>query len=156
MNILVKDNMALIDKEQLSLQSLTLNEPTDRALLVGEVSCHIQDIALGSIDNTQIRLDISNTSNKGWRINSGTHPITLGFHVFDKDGGLMFWDNGYRFRESLIVDSGQTAEIVINTSELGEVGTLNRGDQINFELLQEGNAWFSVNKLSKSCILKVK
>jgi hypothetical protein len=101
-----------------------------------------------------VALSITNLSNFDWRLGNGTYPIGIGAHVSDKNNNQVRWDNGVRFpmdsentarAPRMIIESGKSVQVLIPISKLGLAGLPKTQSpfQVEFSLVQDGNAWFN-------------
>jgi hypothetical protein len=145
-------NLFDANKYQKAVQKL--DENLENELLLGDVVCN-EGYEINLLKDKEINLRISNTSDAGWRINSGIKPITIGYHLYDMNDNLTLWDNGYRYEKVALIDSGRHKDIIIDLAELNVKEYVNFPQILVFGLLQEGNAWFDINPSNNVCKIKI-
>ncbi|NOH84526.1 hypothetical protein F0249_11945 [Vibrio sp. 03-59-1] len=154
--ILFNQHPGLFDAELFNLSSGNLqnNLPTD--FLLGDLSC-MDNIILDVNSSAQFSLRVKNNSRFDWYLNSGTRPIAIGFHLYDLEGNLLIWDNGYRYSNSSLIKVSTSNELRVKVSDLNlDLGSFpDNNFNIEFMLLQEGNSWFNVNPSNKMCRVKI-
>jgi hypothetical protein len=145
----------LLDSKLYSAMRRGIDVNLDRKELLGDVDCVAGTAINTDATDVEIHLDLRNNSNIPWKLNLGSRPITLGYHIIDSGGAAVRWDNGYRISSSILLAPGkvQRANIKVPSSDLREY--VGKGDRIVFELLQEGNAWFGVNSVNKVCSMQL-
>lgn len=138
---------------------LALNTGVDsnieKAELLGDVECAVEAKPQLAGPDFEIHLILKNNSKTPWRLNAGTKPLTLGWHVIDSSGKSIIWDNGARFKGGNLLEPGKNQAVSIKVSDL----QLREFDPVRyrvvFELLQEQHAWFGVNPQNKVCTTSI-
>lgn len=57
---------------------------------------------------------------------------------------MLLWDSGYRIAENLVVKPGEKKRLVFDLKDYTGANQYkaNPGNSLQFELVQDGNAWF--------------
>jgi len=145
----------LFDKKRYDSRIISINTPLDKALLKGDLVSSIEHIELVESGNINIVLEIKNKSNIDWKLNSGLLPISIGYHIYNKDNQLLEWDNAYRVNSKMILLSGESKNLTINIDSLNLHNLCTEGCKLVFELVQDGNTWFGLNQDNKKVTIMV-
>ena len=149
--IYLKDFPELLNSKLFSAMTIGLDANLGKEELLGDVNCADNPIAYTKTHEAKIRLDLRNNSQTPRKLNSGTRPITIGYHITNDKGKMITWDNGYRIKGSPILEPGKEQQVKIEVASLGLKDFDGSKNRIVFEFLQEGNAWFGVNPKNKVC-----
>ena len=145
----------LFDKKRYDSRIISINTPLDKALLKGDLVSSIEHIEFVESGNINIVLEIKNKSNIDWKLNSGLLPISIGYHIYNKDNQLLEWDNAYRVNSKMILLSGESKNLTINIDSLNLHNLCTEGCKLVFELVQDGNTWFGLNQDNKKVTIMV-
>ena len=146
----------LLDKDILDAGTVSFNTPLNVPSLLGDIATDIQEIKLSKTENNKIILEVKNNSTFDWKLNSGFNPISVGYHIYDKNGNLISWDDGYRIRSSDVLLAGTSIEISVNSQDLKIYSACLNECNIVFELVQDGNSWFGANAINKKATIEIK
>ena len=151
--IYFKDYPELIDLKLYSTITSGLEDNLGHDELQGDIECVESQNTNISDPESKIILEVRNNSKVPWRLNSGTRPITLGYHMSDDNEKLVSWDNGFRIDDKFVLLPGEKKQVSIKAIDLKLKSFDKKSYTIAFELLQEGNAWFGVNPQNKVCVM---
>lgn len=153
--VIFSNHPGLLNAGLFSAMRIGFNANLEGKELLGDVDCDINMNTNANTPDAEIRFNIRNNSSRPWKLNSGSRPITLGYHIIDSDGKTIRWDNGYRVKSNALLEPGKVERMSVKIAGLGlqefDVGK----NRIVFELLQEGNVWFGVNPINKVCRVKL-
>ncbi|MBB4571689.1 hypothetical protein [Rhizobium leucaenae] len=134
---------------EISISPLTDMKGTLRCALSPEAS---------SSGQRDVLLDLTNASNFDWNIGAGSYPIGIGLHLYATDGTPLRGDDGTRIStagnsggfvpnsaEASLIKPGSTAQFRVPLSKLNlnSLETAQHGIRANFQVVQDGNAWFA-------------
>jgi len=145
----------LFDAKLYSAMRRGLDKNLDRNKLLGDVDCVASTVSNTNANNVVITLDLRNNSNIPWKLNLGSRPITIGYHIVNSGGASVRWDNGYRIRSVILLAPGKVRRVSIKVPDADLREYVGKGDRLVFELLQEGNAWFGVNAVNRVCNMQL-
>ncbi|MDD2046480.1 hypothetical protein [Pseudomonas putida] len=114
--------------------------------LKATLSCSLPD------EQNSIALDLTNDGPFSLTLGQGPFPISVGVHIKSKDGTMLLWDSGYRIPTNSTVKPGEKKRLVFDLKNYSAARQY-LGDPANslqFELVQDGNAWFSNVSCSSS------
>lgn len=100
-------------------------------------------------EQQRIAVDLNNNGTFELTLGQGPFPISVGVHVKGKDGTMLLWDSGYRIAGDLVVKPGEKKRLVFDLKDYNGANQYKAdlNHSLQFELVQDGNAWFS----SASC-----
>lgn len=133
---------------------IAFKSPIEHKKLLGEIKPQKNVLNLNNNEKL-LNLDIKNNSEFDWKLNSGSLPITIGFHIFDNDGNTIVFDNGFRIRRNIVIPKNSMSTVEVDIEDLQLKNYCRTNCKLEFELLQEGNVWFSINKFNKDSKIKV-
>jgi len=146
----------LLNKDILDAGMISFNTPLDAPSLLGDIASDIHEIKLSEFENNKIILEVKNNSTFDWKLNSGFNPISIGYHIYDKNGNLISWDDGYRISSSDVLLVDTSVKISVNSQNLKLYNACLNECNIVFELVQDGNSWFGVNAINKKATIEIK
>ncbi|MOA26643.1 hypothetical protein D3C78_1474520 [compost metagenome] len=114
--------------------------------LKATLTCSLPD------EQNSIALDLTNDGPFSLTLGQGPFPISVGVHIKSKDGTMLLWDSGYRIPTNSTVKPGEKKRLVFDLKNYSAASQY-LGDPANslqFELVQDGNAWFSNVSCSSS------
>ena len=122
--------------------------------LKGDVSCG-SPAPLGTHDT--ITLTVRNRSKFAWKLSTGEYPIGVGVHVLAPSGTRITWDNGFRVQSHAYVPAGSSAVLSVPVASLGlaRLPAAPADVVLDFELLQDGNAWVGEARGNGECQVRV-
>lgn len=96
-------------------------------------------------EQNRIAMDLTNNGPFKLTLGQGPFPISIGVHIKSKYSKILLWDSGYRIPANLTVKPGEKKRLIFDLKNYPAANQY-RGDPTNslqFELVQDGNAWFS-------------
>jgi hypothetical protein len=117
--------------------------------MLGEMRCAMRKAAKPG-SGAEVVLTLTNLSNFDWKLNQGAFQLRVGVHIRQADGTMLVWDNGFRTKSEPYIKRGASQEITadLNAIPMSGLPQGSRPDMFEFELVQDGSAWF--NKISCS------
>jgi hypothetical protein len=111
----------------------------------GELQCSLSSETQVHYKPRRIQLTLENKSAFHWAMGVGPAPIELGVHFRQPDGQIVIWDNGFRVSTNAQIKMGESQSFLVplNSLELPPEATKGGPLVAEFELLQEGVAWFN-------------
>lgn len=107
----------------------------------GAMQCEVQRSGAGE----QVMIRITNSSSFDWEFNAGSFPISIGVNLYSPRGGLLSWDKGIRLPGAVAIAQGETVPVAFPVALIeSKVQLPERVPyQVQFRLVQDGNAWFN-------------
>ncbi|WP_313451294.1 hypothetical protein [Stutzerimonas kunmingensis] len=99
-----------------------------------------------ALDKQQrVAIDLNNNGTFNLSLGQGSFPISVGVHVKGPDGKMLLWDSGYRMAGGLVVKPGEKKRLVFDLKDYTGANqyTADPANSLQFELVQDGNTWFS-------------
>ncbi len=108
--------------------------------------CNVPD------EQKRIALDFTNNNPYSVTFGQGPFPIALGVHIKGPDDAMLLWDAGYRIAPVVTVKPGETRRFIFNPDDFspGAKFRAQGSNTVQFEMVQDGNAWFSSVSCSSS------
>ncbi|MFL1560689.1 hypothetical protein ACI77J_05540 [Pseudomonas sp. O64] len=96
-------------------------------------------------EQQHIAIDLNNNGTFSLTLGQGPFPISVGVHVKGRDGTMLLWDSGYRIAGDLVVKPGEKKRLVFDLKDYTGANQYKADptNSLQFELVQDGNAWFS-------------
>lgn len=112
--------------------------------MVGQMRCDVRKSSKPGV-GSEVILTLTNESQFDWTLNQGPYPIRVGVHALGADGAVIRWDGGFRTTSDAYVKRGKSVELTAPLDAVSSSGLTTdlRADMLQFELVQDGNAWFN-------------
>lgn len=110
----------------------------------GTLSCRLAPESEELGTSRKVVLTLENRSAFHWKLGDGVAPIRIGVHFRQPDGQILSWDNGFRVPSDAYIRKGTSYTVSISVDSLVLPPELTQKEALvaEFELLQEGVAWF--------------
>jgi len=97
------------------------------------------------LDEQRFAIDLNNNGTFNLALGQGSFPLNVGVHVKGKDGTMLLWDSGYRIAGDLVVKAGEKKRLVFDLKDYTGAHQYKADPthSLQFELVQDGNTWFS-------------
>ena len=138
-----------IYKEYLD-EKIEFNDKINISELLGDVYCNKKQINVSSNTISRVNIKIKNNSIYPWQFQSGSYPITIGYHIRDRYGAITK-SGGIPIKKPRLLKTGASADVVLFIDDL-KITKLD--EKISFELVQEGNMWFGANSVNNICTMQ--
>ena len=109
--------------------------------LKGALQCEAQ----GSGANERVDIRVTNNSSFDWDFNEGSFPISIGVNLYSASGDLVSWDRGIRLPGAVQVGQREAVAVAFPVKLIEDKlqPSEHKAYQVQFRLVQDGNAWFN-------------
>lgn len=110
----------------------------------GEFLCALESKRTKAVPSDTLVLTIKNLSAFDWRLDQGGYPLRIGVHLYNLDGTLIRWDDGFRIPADTLIARNSNVAIRFPLSRLSLKGAVDGKSEViaKFALVQDAHAWF--------------